>query len=38
MRSIIKRLLAKYDYPPSECKNAMDKVLAQCELWADESA
>ena len=37
MRSIVKRLLAKYDYPPSECKNAMIKVLAQCELWADEA-
>ena len=37
MRSIVKRLLAKYDYPPSECKNAMTKVLAQCELWADEA-
>ena len=38
MRSIVRRLLAKYKYPPEECKNAMDKVLAQCELWADESA
>lgn len=37
MRSIVKRLLSKYDYPPSECKNAMTKVLAQCELWADET-
>lgn len=37
MRSIVKRLLAKYDYPPKECKNAMDKVIAQCELWADEA-
>lgn len=38
MRSIVRRLLAKYKYPPSECKNAMDKVLAQCELWVDEFA
>ena len=38
MRSTIKRLLKKYDYPPEEMKGALDKVIAQCELWVDEVA
>ncbi|MBQ2226200.1 MAG: type I restriction endonuclease subunit R [Methanobrevibacter sp.] len=38
MRSTVKRLLKKYDYPPSEMKFALEKVIAQCELWVDESA
>lgn len=38
MRRTIKRLLKKYDYPPEEMKSALDKVIAQCELWVDESA
>ncbi|WP_292609876.1 type I restriction endonuclease subunit R [Methanobrevibacter sp. UBA188] len=37
MRRTIKRLLRKYDYPPNQMKEALDKVLAQCELWADEA-
>lgn len=37
MRSTVKRLLKKYDYPPSEMKFALEKVIAQCELWVDES-
>lgn len=37
MRRTVKRLLRKYKYPPDHMKNALDKVLAQCELWADES-
>ena len=37
MRRTVKRLLRKYDYPPKQMKEALDKVLAQCELWADES-
>ena len=28
-------LLKKYDYPPEEMKSALEKVIAQCELWAD---
>ena len=36
MRRTVKRLLKKYDYPPSEMKFAMEKVIAQCELWVDE--
>lgn len=35
MRRIVKRLLKKYDYPPEEMKFALEKVIAQCELWAD---
>lgn len=35
MRRTVKRLLRKYDYPPDEIKDALDKVIAQCELWAD---
>lgn len=38
MRRTVKRLLKKYDYPPSEMKFALEKVIAQCELWVDESA
>lgn len=37
MRRTVKRLLNKYDYPPSEMKFALEKVIAQCELWVDES-
>ena len=35
MRKTIKRLLKKYDYPPKEMNSALEKVIAQCELWAD---
>lgn len=35
MRRTVKRLLKKYDYPPEEMKSALEKVIAQCELWAD---
>ena len=35
MRTTVKRLLKKYDYPPEEFKYAMDIVLKQCEQWAD---
>ena len=38
MRRTVKRLLKKYDYPPDEMKSALDKVIAQCELWVDEAA
>ena len=37
MRRTIKRLLKKYDYPPSEIPNALTIVLEQCELWADNA-
>ncbi|MBU3227086.1 type I restriction endonuclease subunit R [Clostridium algidicarnis] len=32
MRKIIKRLLKKYDYPPSEAKKALETVMRQAEL------
>lgn len=35
MRRAIKRLLRKYKYPPEGVNDAMDTVMAQCELWAD---
>lgn len=35
MRRKIKRLLRKYKYPPEGVDDAMDTVMAQCELWAD---
>lgn len=35
MRRAIKRLLRKYKYPPEGVDDAMDTVMAQCELWAD---
>ena len=38
MRLIVKKLLKKYDYPPEQRQDALDKVIAQCELWADEAA
>ena len=37
MRMKVKMLLKKYDYPPKEIDFAMEKVIAQCELWADEA-
>lgn len=35
MRRAIKRLLRKYKYPPEGVEDAMETVMAQCELWAD---
>ena len=35
MRVAIKRLLKRYKYPPAGAKEAMETVMAQCELWAD---
>ena len=37
MRRIIKKLLKKYKYPPEEVDGALQTVMEQCELWADES-
>ena len=37
MRRLIKKLLTKYKYPPEEIPGALETVMAQCELWADES-
>ena len=38
MRRTVKRLLKKYKYPPKDMEFALDKVIAQCELWVDEAA
>ena len=35
MRSKVKRLLKKYNYPPEEEKSALETVIHQCEQWAD---
>ena len=35
MRSMVKRLLKKHKYPPEGMEDAVDTVITQCELWAD---
>jgi type I restriction enzyme R subunit len=35
MRSMVKRLLKKYKYPPEGQEEALDIVISQCEMWAD---
>lgn len=35
MRMMIKRLLKKYKYPPKGINDAVQTVIAQCELWTD---
>lgn len=35
MRRAIKRLLRYHRYPPEGMEDAMETVMAQCELWAD---
>lgn len=35
MRSIVRRLLRKYDYPAEEMKSALETVLKQCEHWTE---
>ena len=35
MRSMVKRLLRKYKYPPEGQEEALNTVIAQCEMWAD---
>lgn len=38
MRVAIKRLLNHYKYPPEGMDYALDTVMEQCELWADNAA
>lgn len=33
MRTVVRRLLAKYDYPPEGVEEALEVVLRQCENW-----
>lgn len=35
MRTMVKRLLKKYKYPPEGMEDAIKTVISQCELWAD---
>lgn len=35
MRKMVRRLLKKYKYPPENYAFAVDTVISQCELWAD---
>lgn len=37
MRSMVKRLLKKYKYPPKGQEEALDTVISQCEMWTDNS-
>lgn len=37
MRSMVKRLLKKYKYPPAEQEGALETVIKQCELWVDDN-
>ena len=35
MRMMIKKLLKKYKYPPDGVEDALETVMSQCEIWAD---
>ena len=35
MRRMVKRLLRKYKYPPTEEENAMNTIMEQCHLWSE---
>ena len=35
MRMLIKKLLKKHKYPPEDMEDAVQTVMVQCELWAD---
>lgn len=35
MRMIIKRLLREHKYPPEGMDDAVQTVMAQCEMWAN---
>lgn len=37
MRMMIKRLLKKHRYPPEGMDDAVQTVMTQCELWADNN-
>jgi type I restriction enzyme, R subunit len=37
MRRIVKRLLKRYDYPPERAKKALDIVMHQAELMAENT-
>ncbi len=35
MRMMVKRFLKNHKHPPEGLENAVETVLAQCELWTD---
>ena len=35
MRRMVKKLLAKYKYPPEGMEDAIATVIGQCEMWTD---
>ena len=35
MRRLVKRLLKKHKYPPEDMDDAVQTVISQCEMWAD---
>lgn len=37
MGMLIKRLLKKHKYPPEGMDDAVQTVMTQCELWADNN-
>ena len=37
MRMMVKKLLKRYKYPPEGMDYAVQTVLAQCELWSDNT-
>ena len=37
MRSLIRRLLKKYKYPPEGQEDALKTVISQCEMWTDNA-
>ena len=37
MRMLIKKLLKKHKYPPEGMEDAVQTVMIQCELWADNT-
>ena len=38
MRMMVKKLLKRYEYPPQGRDDAVQTILAQCELWTDNVA
>jgi len=38
MRSMVKRLLKKYKYPPEGQEEALQTVISQCEMWTDHDS
>jgi type I restriction enzyme R subunit len=35
MRTMVKRLLKRYRYPPEGMEDAVATVIGQCEMWTD---